>query len=85
MIIVMIVTLFTSRIVLDLLGAEDYGINNIINGVIILFSFLNTALLTATQRFLNYYIGKGNTEKVNTVFCMSMNTYIILSIVVLVL
>lgn len=85
MIIVMIVTLFTSRVILDLLGISDYGINNIINGVIVLFSFLNTALLTATQRFLNFEIGTGNLNKVNTVFCMSMNTYIILSVIVVIL
>lgn len=85
MIVVMAVTIYTSRIVLDLLGAEDYGINNIISGVIVLFSFLNTALLTATQRFLNYYIGTGEDKKVNTIFCMSMNTYLILSVIVLLL
>ena len=85
MIVVMAVTIYTSRIVLDLLGAEDYGINNIISGVIVLFSFLNTALLTATQRFLNFYIGTGEDKKVNTVFCMSMNTYLILSVIVLLL
>lgn len=85
MIIVMSVTLFTSRIILDLLGAEDYGINNIINGVIILFSFVNTALLTASQRFLNYYVGIGDNKKVNTIFCMSMNTFLILSVTVLIL
>lgn len=85
MIVVMAVTIFTSRIILDLLGSEDYGINNIINGVIVLFSFLNTALLTATQRFLNYYIGTGEDNKVRSVFCMSMNTYLIMSVIVLLL
>ncbi len=79
MIVVMVVTLFTSRIVLDALGSKDYGINNIINGVVILFSFLNTALLTGTQRFLNYYLGKNELTKVHSVFCMSMNTYFILT------
>lgn len=85
MIVVMAITLFTSRIILDLLGEKDYGLNNIINGVVILFSFVNTALLTATQRFLNYYIGKKDYGNVNKVFCMSMNTYFILSIIVLIL
>lgn len=83
MIVIMVVTLFTSRIVLDALGAQDYGINDIINGVVILFSFLNTALLTGTQRFLNFYLGKNDLKKVNSVFCMSMNTYIILCGIIL--
>ena len=56
MFVMMIVSLFTSRVVLDVLGAEDYGIYNIIGGVIVLFSFLNAALNAATQRFINEVI-----------------------------
>lgn len=54
MFVMMLTALFTSRIVLDVLGASDYGLNNIIGGVVVLFSFLNSALLSATQRFLNF-------------------------------
>lgn len=81
----MFASLFTSRIVLDVLGATDYGIYNIIGGVIILFSFLNQALSSATQRYLNFYIGKKEYKNVNSVFCMSMNTYIILSIAIVIM
>lgn len=84
MIVMMVVSLFTSRVVLDVLGADDYGINNIIAGVIVLFSFLNQALLSATQRFLNFYLGKDDLQNTRKVFCMSMNVYIILSVVVLI-
>lgn len=82
MIVILIVTLFTSRIILDALGTQDYGINNIVNGIVVLFSFLNTALLTGTQRFLNFYLGKNDLGKVNSVFCMSMNAYFILSVII---
>lgn len=85
MFVMMVTALFTSRIVLDVLGAADYGLNNVIGGVVVLFSFLNNALLAATQRFLNFYLGKKDLEKTNTVFCMSMNTYILLSLFVIVL
>lgn len=85
MFVMMITALFTSRIVLDLLGAADYGLNNIIGGVVVLFSFLNGALTSATQRFLNFYLGKKDYKTTNTVFCMSMNTYFLLSILVIVL
>ena len=51
MIVILIVTLFTSRIILDALGTQDYGINNIVNGIVVLFSFLNTALLVTIQRY----------------------------------
>lgn len=84
MFVMMAVSLFTSRIVLDALGETDYGIYNIVGSVVILFSFLNSALTAATQRFLNYYLGEGNTEQLAKVFCMSMNSYIILSAIFLV-
>ena len=85
MFVMMLTALFTSRIVLDVLGAADYGLNNIIGGVVVLFSFLNSALLSATQRFLNFHLGRQDYKQTNVVFCMSMNTYILLSIVVVVL
>ena len=85
MFVMMLTALFTSRIVLDVLGAADYGLNNIIGGVVVLFSFLNSALLSATQRFLNFYLGRQDYKQTNVVFCMSMNTYLLLSIVVVVL
>lgn len=85
MFIMLFVSLFTSRVVLQVLGETDYGIYNIIGGVVILFSFLNSALLSATQRFLNYNIGRKDEEAAHHVFCMSMNTYIILAGIFLVL
>ena len=85
MFVMMLTALFTSRIVLDVLGAADYGLNIIIGGVVVLFSFLNSALLSATQRFLNFHLGRQDYKQTNVVFCMSMNTYLLLSIVVVVL
>ena len=85
MFVMMLTALFTSRIVLDVLGAADYGLNNVIGGVVVLFSFLNAALLSATQRFLNFYLGKKDIKQANVVFCMSMNTYLLLSIIVIIL
>ena len=85
MFVMMTTSLFTSRVVLDALGAADYGIYNVVGGVVVLFSFLNNALLAATQRYLNFNIGQNNLKQTNIVFCMSMNTYFILSLVVLLL
>lgn len=85
MFVMMLTALFTSRIVLDVLGAADYGLNNVIGGVVVLFSFLNSALLSATQRFLNFHLGRNDYKQTNVVFCMSLNTYILLSILVIVL
>lgn len=85
MFVMMLTALFASRIVLDVLGAADYGLNNIIGGVVVLFSFLNSALLSATQRFLNFHLGRQDYKQTNVVFCMSMNTYILLSVIVVLL
>lgn len=85
MFVMMLTALFTSRIVLDVLGVADYGLNNIIGGVVVLFSFLNSALLSATQRFLNFHLGREDYKQTNVVFCMSMNTYFLLSFIVIVL
>ena len=81
MFVMMLVSLYTSRIVLDALGEEDYGIYNVIGGVVVLFSFLNSALLQATQRFINFELGKKDLSGAHDIFCMSMNSYFILSVV----
>ena len=60
MFVMMLTALFASRIILDVLGSADYGLNNVIGGVVVLFSFLNNALISATQRYLNFYIGMIN-------------------------
>ena len=85
MFVMMLTALFTSRIVLDVLGVVDYGLNNIIGGVVVLFSFLNTALLSAIQRYLSFYIGRKDYTQTNVVFCMSLNTYVLLSVLVVIL
>ena len=79
MFVILFVSLFTSRVVLQVLGETDYGIYNIIGGVVVLFSFLNSALLSATQRFLNYNLGKNDEISAHKVFCMSINAYMILA------
>ena len=85
MFVIMFTALFTSRIVLQVLGETDYGIYNIIGGVVVLFSFLNSALLSATQRFLNYNLGRNDEVATHKVFCMSLNSYFILSGIFLIL
>lgn len=81
----MLVSLFTSRIVLKTLGVEDYGIYNIVGGVIVLFSFINNAMASATQRFLNFAIGTNNKQEVDRVFSMSMTAHISIALLILLL
>ncbi len=70
--IVMIISLLTSRVVLKALGVIDYGIYNVVGGIIILFSFLNTSMASASQRFFTFEIGKNNPKKVNYYFNISI-------------
>ena len=58
MLIMMGVGLYTSRIVLSALGISDYGINNVVGGVVTMASFLNAGLSAATQRFISYELGR---------------------------
>lgn len=60
MILIMLVTLYTSRVVLAQLGIKDYGIYNVVGGVVTMFAFLNNCMTTSTQRFLTFELGKGN-------------------------
>jgi len=85
MILTMGVSLYTSRIVLLTLGIDDYGIFNIVGGIVALFSFLNNAMSTATQRFLNFELGGGDDNEVKRVFSMSMTAHISIALLVIVL
>lgn len=85
MLLIMAVSLYTSRVILNVLGVEDYGIYTIVAGVIILFSFINGALASATQRFLNFELGRNGCERVRHIFSMSLNIYFCLIVIVLLL
>ena len=85
MILIMGVTLYTSRVVLKQLGVEDFGIYNIIAGVVVLFSFLSNALISSTQRYLSIAIGRKNRKEIQTVFSVSLVVHILLILIVLIL
>lgn len=85
MFITVIVGLYLTRIVLDRLGVDDYGIYNLIGGVISLLSFLQTALSVSTQRYLSVSMGKNDQDLVNSIFSSSYAIHIVLSICILVI
>lgn len=85
MILVMGINLYTSRVILDVLGIDDYGIYNVVSGLVIFFSFLNNVLSTATQRFLSYDLGCNNIKHFQKTFSVSMSTHIAISIIVILL
>jgi len=85
MLLTMAVTLYTSMVVLKTLGVDDFGIYNIVGGVVVLFSFLNNAMSTATQRFLNFEMGRGAEGNVNRMFSMSMTAHLSIALIVVIL
>lgn len=85
MLLVMAVTLYTSRVMLNVLGVDDYGIYNIVASVVIAFSFISGPLGTATQRFLSFELGRNNIERQNMVFSMSLIIYTILAFVLFII
>lgn len=84
MIFVMCVNLYVVRLILDLLGVVDYGINSVVYGIVSLFSFLNGTLATSTQRYLSVAIAEGNQEKLRKVFSLNISVFLIFIFLVVV-
>lgn len=83
MFLTMGVALFTSRVILQSLGVQDYGIYNVVAGFVSMFTFINSAMTSATQRYITFAIGKNESHRINTVFCTSMNIHILISVLLI--
>ena len=79
MILIMVVTLYTSRIVLQALGIEDYGIYNIVGGLVVTFSLLTNSLSSVGARFITYHLGSGEFEKLKSVYSNTVNIQLYIS------
>lgn len=84
MLLVMAVSIYTSRVVLATLGVSDYGIYNVVGGVVGFLGFLNSSMANAVQRFLSFELGKGEKGETNRVFCSAVVAHVIISIVVVI-
>ena len=84
-ILILLVSLYTVRVVLNTLGAEDYGIYNVVAGVVVLFSFVNSAMASATQRFLNYSLGENNLKKTQEVYSSSLIVHLGIAVIFILL
>ena len=85
MILLMCINLYTSRIVLEALGVEDFGIYNVVGGVVVMLGFLNDSMTVSTRRFLSFELGTGNRQKLHDVFVTSLNIYILIALIVFIL
>lgn len=83
MLIVLALSLYTTRVVLNILGVVDYGIYNVVCGFVSMFAFLNNSLANGTQRFYNYKIGEGKRNEMPIVFTSSMMIQVVLAVVLL--
>lgn len=84
MLLIMAVSLYTSRVVLEALGVEDYGTYNVVGGVVAIFGFITGPMSGATQRYITFSLGEGNIDKLNKVFCSCINIYIIASLLLVI-
>ena len=80
-----IVGLYTSRVVLGTLGVDDYGVYNVVGGVVAMLGFLNSAMTAASQRFISFELGTGNRERLKEVFSTSVLIHVVIALIILVL
>jgi len=83
MIFLTVISLYTSRVILIALGVDDYGLYNIVAGVVLILGFLNNSMTGATQRFLNVELGKSNAEGVRLVFDTARTIHLLVAVVIL--
>lgn len=85
MIVTMVVALYTSRVILQILGENDFGIYQVVGGVVSMLSFLNIALSTGSSRFLTFEMGTNNFEKLKQTFSTTLTIHILLAILILII
>ena len=85
MLLIMAVGLYTSRVTLNVLGIVDYGLNNVVGGVVTMFAFLNTAMITASQRYITYGLAQNNLDRLKVIFNTSFQVHVIIAIIIVLL
>ncbi len=81
----MLVSLYTSRVMLNTLGVEDYGIYNVVGGFVAMFSLISSSLSASSSRFLTFELGKGNMERLKETFSTSLLIHVVLAGIVFIL
>jgi O-antigen/teichoic acid export membrane protein len=85
MMVTMLITLYTSRVVLQVLGIDDFGLYAVVGSVISMLSFVNGALSAGSSRFLTFELGTGNSEKLSRTFSTLLGMHIIIAVIIVVL
>lgn len=79
------VSLYTSRVVLDVLGVDDYGVYNVVGGIVVILSFLNGTMSGATSRFISYELGVGDPERLRKTFSAALSVHAYIALIIFVL
>ena len=85
MMLIMAVSLYTSRVVLDVLGASDYGLYNVVGGVVAMMGFLNGSISAGTSRFITYELGRGDLEQLRNVFNVSLVSHMLIAGIIVII
>ena len=85
MLFTMAISLYTSRVILNALGVSDYGIYNVVGGIVLMFSILSASMTSAIGRFITFEIGRNEKERIKNVFNTSINVQILLIIIITIL
>lgn len=85
MLLLMGIALYTSRVVLDALGVVDYGVSNVVGGIVTMFSFVNMAMSSATQRYVTFALGQGDLVRLRRVFGTSLQIHMLIAVLVVLL
>lgn len=85
MLFMMVISLYTSRVVLNTLGVEDYGIYNVVGGIVLMFNVISGSLSAAITRFITYELGKGDQEKLKRIFSSAVTIQLGLAVIIILL
>jgi len=85
MLVLLVVGLYTSRVLLIALGVSDYGIFNVVGGIVSMFIFINYAMINSTQRYVTYELGRKDQERLSLIFSTSMNIHAVIALVIILL
>lgn len=85
MLLILVVSLYTSRVVLNALGVVDFGIYNVVGGLVAMFSLISASISTSITRFMTFELGKGDQEKLKRVFSTAINIQIAVILIILIL
>lgn len=85
MLFVIAVNIYTVRLLWQALGIDNYGIYNVVGGIVMMFSFINSAMIGSTQRFMSFALGKGDSYEMNKTFSISIRVHFMLGVIIILL